>query len=199
MYALSMSAMPQQPGGGARYVGARMNAGAFLALGETPERYELIDGVVAMSPKPSRRHQKVLCLIQAQYEAFMGEHPGFEYYPDVDIRFDERHVYAPDMCCFVPGRVPPLDEVLDIAPDLVIEILSPSNAALDLVRKRADYGRFGVREYWVVDPASGSVRCFRAADGEMGESAVRGDHLESLAIPGFALDLRPLRELSSRA
>lgn len=196
MYAFEMSAVPRQPDG--VYAGLRLTATEYLSLGETTDRYELIDGVVCMSPKPSRRHQKMLCLVQTQFESFIRKHPGHEYYPDVDIRFDDRHVYAPDMCCFVPGRVPPLDEVLEIAPDLIIEVLSPSSAALDLVRKRADYGVFGVREYWIIDPGSGVVRCFRNREGQMVEAAVPYDAIASEAIPGFVLDLDPVRELSRR-
>jgi Uma2 family endonuclease len=175
-----------------------MTAEEYMVLGDTHERYELIDGVVCMSPKPTRRHQKVLCLLQMQYEAFMEAHPGFEYYPDVDVRFDDRHVYAPDMSCFVPGRVPPLDEPLVIAPDLAIEVVSPGSMATDLVRKRADYGRFGVREYWVVDPERGTVRCFRSRAGQLHEVEVPGDTLASEAIAGFVFDLTGLRALSHR-
>lgn len=195
-----MSALPRHPHEPRENTlpraGMRMTADEYLALGETDENYELIDGEVRMSPKPSRRHQKALCLIQAQFESFMRANPGFDYYPDVDIRFNAEHVFAPDMCCFRPGRLPPLDEVLTIAPDLVIEILSPANMAADLIKKRAAYARFGVPEYWVVDPTTGGVRCFRARDGEFEETLCTGASLTSEATPGFTLDLTPLRRLA---
>jgi Uma2 family endonuclease len=194
-----MSAVPRQPSEG--YAGLRMSAEEYLALGETFERYELVDGVVIMSPRPTRAHQLVLRLIMRQLEAFLDElspeSSQFDYYPDVDIRFGPRCVYAPDLCCYLPGRAPPLTATLDIAPDLIIEILSPGNKTHDLIRKRADYGRFGVREYWIIDPADGGVRSFRLRDAELIEFPVAGDSVASEAIPGLALDLRPLRKLAS--
>lgn len=178
-----------------------MTAGEFLSLGETSERYELIDGVVSMSPRPSRRHQRILCLLQIQLEAYVKSSPGAAYFPEIDIRFDKRHVYAPDLSCFAPGRAPSLDGPLDTLPDLIIEILSPSTEALDLVRKRADYGRLGgggVREYWVVNPVDGSVRAFHLRARELLECEVSGDSLPSIALPGFTLALQPLKDLSSQ-
>lgn len=177
-----------------------MTAEGYLALGETSENYELVDGVVIMSPRPSRQHQKVLRLIMRQFEAFLDAHPDgdsrFDFYSDVDIRFSPRCVYAPDLCCFLTGRVPPLHATLDIPPDLIVEILTPGNKTPDLIRKRADYGRFGVREYWVIEPADGAVRSFRRRDADLIELPVAGDSLASEAIEGFVLDLRPLRVLA---
>jgi Uma2 family endonuclease len=177
-----------------------MSAEEYLALGETFEHYELVDGVVTMSPRPSRAHQLVLRLIMRQFEAFLDELPPesrpVDYYPDVDIRFGPRCVYAPDLCFYLPGRVPPLTATLDIAPDLIIEILSPGNKTHDLIRKRADYGRFGVREYWIIDPADGGVRSFCRRDADLVEFPVVGDSLASEAVEGFVLDLRPLRALA---
>ena len=71
-----MSAVPRRPQGG--YAGLRMTAEEYLALGETNARYELIDGVVCMSPKPSPLHQKILRFIQGQLEAFLDSNPGFD-------------------------------------------------------------------------------------------------------------------------
>jgi Uma2 family endonuclease len=173
-----------------------MGAEEYLALGETSENYELVDGVVCMSPKPSPRHQKVLRLIQRQLEAFADAHPGVEYFPDSDVVLDARVVLAPDLACYRAGRLPRVPERLDVIPDLVIEILSPSNRAYDLTQKRAIYGRYGVGEYWVVDPEDGSVKCFRRDGPQLVECQVAGNLLEAVAIDGLVLDLRPLRELA---
>ncbi len=170
-----------------------MTAEEFLSLGETSECYELVDGVVSKSPKPSRDHQRILSLLIFECELFKRANPGVEYYPDIDVCFDARHVYQPDLCVYRAGRVPALPAALDVAPDLVVEILSPSNRAFDLVRKRADYGRFGVREYWVFDPADGKVRCFRNRDGQLAEVSVEGDTIASEAIEGFVLRLSQIR------
>jgi Uma2 family endonuclease len=186
-----MSAVPRKPGRG--YAGLRMTAEAFLALGETDEHYELIDGVVCMSPTPSPLHQKILRLIQRQLEAFIDANPGFDFYPDTDVTIDSRYVLAPDLTCYRPGRVPAMPQRLTVPPDLAIEILSPSNRAYDLTQQRALYERFGVGEYWVIDPATGNVRCFRLHEGRFEEAAVDGETLESSMLTGFVLDLKPLR------
>jgi Uma2 family endonuclease len=149
-----------------------------------------------MSPTPSPLHQKILRFIQRQLEAFLDSNPGFDYYPDTDIRMDAGYVLAPDLSCYRPGRLSLLPKRLDVAPDLAIEILSPSNRAYDLAQKRSYYERFGVEEYWVVDPPTGNVRCFRRYEGRLEEMPVTGDSVESAALPGFVLDLKPLRALA---
>jgi Uma2 family endonuclease len=174
-----------------------MTAGEYLALGETAERYELIDGVVCMSPTPSPLHQKIQRLLQRQFEAFIDGHPGYDYYPCTDVRLGDRLVVAPDLACYVPGRIVGVPAELTVPPDLAIEILSPSNRAHDLTVKRGLYARHGVAEYWVVDPREAWVRCFRLKDGEMREHAVAGESLSSSAWPGFVLDLEPLARLMS--
>jgi Uma2 family endonuclease len=173
-----------------------MTAEEYLALGENEERYELIDGVVCMSPTPSPLHQKILRLLQRQLETFIDANPGFDYYPDTDVRLDTQYVLALDLACYRPGRVPRVPRQLDVPPDLAIEILSPSNRAHDLTQKRGFDERFGVGEYWVVDPENGNVRCFRRSQEKLVESAVTGDSLASQALTGFVLDLRPLSALA---
>ena len=83
-----------------------MSAAQYLSLGPTEQRFELIDGVVVMSPSPSDTHQRILRLIQRQLEYFIDDHPGFDYLPDVDFRLSESKVYTPDSACFSPGRLP---------------------------------------------------------------------------------------------
>lgn len=172
-----------------------MTAEEFLALGETNEHYELIDGVVRMSPTPSREHQRVLSLLIFQFELFKQGHAGFDYYPDISVRFSPHHVLEPDLACFVRGRLGNDAGPIQVAPDLVIEILSPSNRAYDLTQKRALYERFDVGEYWVIDPSTGNARCFRLQEGRFEEAAVIGDVLESRVLTGFVLDLKPLRAM----
>jgi Uma2 family endonuclease len=185
-----MSAVPRQPGGG--YAGLRMTAEEYLALGETNERYELIDGVVCMSPKPGSPHHDVQWLIFEQARAFAKQQGG-RCFCDFELVLSDRLVYAPDIMCFAPGRVVGAVKRVDSAPELVIEVLSPATAHFDLTRKRDDYDRFGVGEYWTVDPATARVRCFRRGAGRLEEQAVLGDRVASAAWQGFVLDLRPLR------
>lgn len=92
------------------------------------------------------------------------------------------------------GRLKAVPARLEMAPDLIVEVLSESSRGLDLVTKRHDYERFGVREYGVVDPESLSMHAWRREnDGAMREAVVSGAQLASAAIPGFALILDDLR------
>lgn len=190
-----MSALPRHPRDSG-YTGLRMSADEYLALGQTPDRYELIDGVVFMSPSPTPLHQLLLQEIAVQLTLASREPGGgFTTFLDTDVRFAPALVYCPDVSVYRPGRLKGTPAQLTIVPDLVVEVLSPGNRPLDLVTKRGDYEQFGVGEYWVLDPDTGDVRCWRRRAGRYEESPVTGGTLPSDAIPGFTLDLVPLRRL----
>ena len=170
-----------------------MTAGEFLALGETGERYELIDGVVVMSPTPKPRHQEVLQLIQEQAGAWRRTSPGAMVLPDLTLKLADDLVYEPDLAIYAPGVLKDLTEYPDVPPRLIIEILSPGTKSTDLFTKRDDYQRFGVAEYWVIDPDTLKVRAWRRIGKDFVEQTVEGDTITATSIEGFALDLRELR------
>ena len=97
-----MSAVPRQPGDG--YAGLRMTAAEYCSIGETPDRYELIDGVVSMSPRPGSRHQAFLWALVQQIAPY-AERSGARFFPEVELVLNDRTVYTPDLMCFAPGRV----------------------------------------------------------------------------------------------
>ncbi len=177
------------------YAGLRMTADEYLALGETQERYQLIDGVVTMSPKPTPLHQGLIVQIIFHLETFARANPGVLVFPDTDVRFGPHLVYEPDISVYRTGRLTGVPRRLTEAPDLIVEVLSPGSKALDLITKRSDYERFGVGEYWVIDPATGGVRCWRRQGVQFVEAAADGESLASTAIPGFVLDLGAIRPL----
>jgi Uma2 family endonuclease len=189
-----MSAAPRHPVEG--FAGLRMSAQEFFGLGETAEHYELVDGVVVMSPSPTFRHQKLVRLILSQMESLAARTPGLEIALDTDIEFDQRLVYRPNLAVYKPGRLTGTPERLTLCPDLVVEVLSPGSRPMDLTTKRTDYERFGVGEYWVVDPAGGAVLCWRREGGKFVEARIVGDWLESGVIAGLKIDLRPIRGLA---
>lgn len=170
-----------------------MTARQFLALGETTDRYELVNGVVLTSPSASFRHNDIVAEIITELRMFARQHPGTEVVPDTDVRLSDREVYRPDVLAYRAGRFRRKPEQLREPPDLIIEVLSPGNQAMDLVTKLADYGRFGVGEYWVVDPSVGTLRCWRRKGRKLVESRVTGASVKSTGLPGFTLDLAQLR------
>jgi Uma2 family endonuclease len=102
-------------------------------------------------------------------------------------------VYRPDIAVYLAARMPRLPERLVTPPDLIVEVLSPSTMPLDLITKRDDYGGFGVEEYWVVDPADGSLRAWTRGAGGMMAVDVQGGAFASARLAGLTIDLAALR------
>jgi Uma2 family endonuclease len=177
------------------YVGLRMTADEFFALGETAERLELIDGVISMSPSPSPTHQEIITELLAQIGGAAAKKAGYRVFPDTDVEFAQGIVYRPDIAVYAPGRISGRVSRLTAAPELVIEVLSPGSMALDLVTKRGDYERFGVNEYWAVGSVDARVRAWRREGGRFTDSIVGDSVLECREIAGLRVDLAALRDV----
>ncbi|MGM0410880.1 MAG: Uma2 family endonuclease [Bacillota bacterium] len=123
------------------------------------KRYELIDGqVYLMTPSPSRRHQKIVVELIRQFSSFLQDKKCEVYTAPFDVRLPEdeekdediKTVIQPDILVVCDEKK--LDEKgCKGAPDLVIEIISPSSAGRDRKYKRNLYEKHGVKEYWLVD------------------------------------------------
>jgi len=170
-----------------------MTAEEFFALGETKERYELIDGVVVMSPSPVPDHNEILAEVVFQLKRFAWDHTGVRVFPETDIRFGPGLVYQPDVAVYGAGKLKGRREKLDMPPDLIIELLSPSTRSADLITKRGDYEKFGVGEYWVIDPDGVVPKLWRRSGGKLVEAAADLHAIECAAIPGLRLDLDAVR------
>jgi Uma2 family endonuclease len=128
------------------------------------ERWELIEGVpYAMSPAPSRRHQSISVEILNQLHTFLKGKPCRVFHAPFDVRLcadeEDDTVVQPDLVV-VCDKSKLDDTGCKGAPDLVIEILSPSTARKDKLLKFNEYQRAGVREYWMVDPETKTVQVF---------------------------------------
>lgn len=175
-----------------------MDAEQFLALGETEARFELVDGVVTLSPGPFPSHQRVVHELCFQIESW-ARRSGALVFPDTDVVFGRALVYRPAIAVYAAGRFESVPRTLREPPDLVIEVLSAGSKPLDLITKREDYERFGVGEYIAVDPDSGRVHRWLRQDGAFGEPPVLGGTLESSALPGLVFDLAAVRAAAKRA
>lgn len=132
------------------------------------ERYELINGEAVMMSGPTLTHQIVLGQIYRQLADFLDDKPCNVVVAPFDVRLFEKEddkptnvdtVVQPDI--FVVCDHKKIDEHgIKGAPDLVIEILSPSNFRHDRIVKLNLYNQAGVREYWMVDPTNKSVQVF---------------------------------------
>lgn len=176
-----------------RYAGLRLSADEYLALEDDGHRYQVVNGVVLMSPRPTPRHQKIARLILNRLSDWVDPRGLGELYPDVDVRFAADLVYQPDIVFYTRDRLPSTPDRLTLPPDLAVEVLSPGTEAMDLHTKRDDYERHGVREYWIVDPDDCTVAKFELSGGKYRQSDVAGGVLTTVVLPGFSLDLDELR------
>lgn len=177
-----------------RYNGARMSAEEYLALADDGYRYELIDGVCVMSPSPTPHHQIVLGELFAQLHSFLKRKPVGVVIPDVDVKFMAMVVFRPDLVFFRGDRMKELPRVISIAPDMVSEVVSDSSAIRDPGEKLEEYERFGVEEYWLIDPRQMSARFFRLSRAKYTEVRPVRNRFKSRAVSGFTLDLARLWE-----
>jgi Uma2 family endonuclease len=130
----------------------------LLSLPDDGKRYEIIEGELCEMPAPSWNHQLIimnLLLLLAPLVQALG---GKVVPSPLDVFFQGADPVEPDIVVLLPGsRAIGGGRGVEGAPDLLIEVLSPSNRAHDLLTKRALYGRAGVREYWIVDPTHRTV------------------------------------------
>ena len=117
-------------------------------------RYELYDGEVYVVPSPILLHQIVSARLYLALEKYTRTLGGIVLYAPLDIVLTEFDVVQPDLLLFTRERqhLLKLRSVTRHAPDLAIEILSPSTAGNDRGRKLPLLARHAVREYWLVDP-----------------------------------------------
>ncbi|MCY0902163.1 MAG: Uma2 family endonuclease [Firmicutes bacterium] len=126
------------------------------------ERYEMIEGVVYdMSPSPSEGHQRATTAIGSLFfSAFKGQCRTYVSPFDVWPTGDTKDAYVqPDVAVICNSNKITHDGCVG-APDLVVEVLSPSTAGKDRKAKLRLYQRSGVREYWIVDPVMRTVEVF---------------------------------------
>lgn len=158
-------------------------------------RRELIDGELIVSPPPLGRHQDSVLRLGARLLAWCDEHGGKVYVAPRGVYFSERNFVEPDVL-FV--RAENLDRVEEPyvrgAPDLVVEVSSPSTRRLELVRKRELYERFGASEYWYVDLDAERVEIYRLEGGRFEPPLLlgRGETVESPEIPDFSISVEEL-------
>jgi Uma2 family endonuclease len=139
----------------------------YAALPEDEHRYEVVDGVLYMSPAPNMDHQGIVLRIAyylLTYIEFAGL--GRVFTAPADVELSERDVVQPDVFVVLNEHLDRLFKSHVIgAPDLVVEVSSPSTVRHDLTEKLLAYARAGVPEYWVVNPDAETVEVLLLEDG----------------------------------
>ena len=177
----------------------KMTAAEFFSLPEGPPYFQLLDGDLYMSPSPRRYHQKLIVRLVGILQAYLERHLlGEIYVAPSDVVFTQDTILNPDIYFVSHERAGILtDQGAEGAPDLVVEVLSPSTARLDLGRKREVYAESGVLEMWVVSPRTRGVEIYRFAENASEPVAIlgQGDTLASPLLPELAIRISDLFRL----
>ena len=166
---------------------------ADYCLTPDDERYELLDGELLMALAPIESHQITVMELGTLLHMFVKARGlGQVFSAPYDVVLSETDVVQPDLLFISNERAYVITPAnVRGAPDLVVEILSPSTAERDRTFKRALYARYGVSEYWLVDPDTGTVTVLLLDNGDFAEVARygAGQTLTSPTMAGFTVNL----------
>lgn len=134
----------------------------FLKLEESNTPCELINGELVMSPAPTPFHQNVTSNLNDFLKAEARKIGGKVFFAPIDLYIDQRNVFQPDLV-FISSEKKNIitNRGIEGVPDLIVEIISPSNVFTDRNRKKKVYQQIGVREYWIVDPANHTLEVYK--------------------------------------
>lgn len=161
----------------------------------TPEdqRCELLDGDLVMTAAPNIAHQRVSSRLERCLAAFVEERGlGEVFDAPTDVVLSDTDVVQPDLLFVSKERADIVtSENVWGAPDLIVEVLSPTTAGRDWREKRDLYSKHGVREYWLADPQTEIVWVLLPNEGSLEVAAIYGDGdtLMSPTLEGLILGL----------
>lgn len=163
------------------------------------ERLELIDGeIYNMSPSPSRRHQQTLGELFTDFSVFLKGRECKVFFAPFDVRLfaenklddDIDNVVQPDLSVVCDQKKLD-DKGCNGAPDMIVEVLSPSSVKMDRWNKYQLYEKARVKEYWLVDPVNESVEIHLLTDERYTFQGVftKGDTISVHILSGLELDI----------
>jgi Uma2 family endonuclease len=160
----------------------------YLALPDEP-RCELLYGRLLVTPSPTLRHQRVVGRLFGLLRDLAERSGGEAFVSPLDVSLAEHSIVQPDLIFVTKGRSSILRTRVEGAPDLVVEILSPSTARRDLGEKLRLYAESGVAEYWIVDPGLETFEFLENIGDGFRLRLPEGAVYRSAAIAGLELDL----------
>jgi Uma2 family endonuclease len=181
--------------------GLKLTYDDFVLFPDDGKRHELIDGEHYVTPSPNTKHQAIVWNLNGLMWAYLQKDPrGRAFTAPFDVVFSEFDVVEPDLLYVSAVR---RDDVLTRqhvrgAPDLVVEIGSPGTRKRDETIKRRLYERFGVAEYWVIDPELDAIKVYRRTENQFERVAEltleQGDALTTPLLPGLEMPLAKIFE-----
>jgi Uma2 family endonuclease len=176
-----------------QYSPTKLTYADFVQFPDDGLRHEIIEGEHFVTASPLTRHQRILLNLSYLIQGHLESHPiGEMYFAPVDVLLSEFNILVPDLIYISKQRAHILTlQNVQGAPDLVVEILSPSTSSRDRRLKRDVYERTGVQEYWIVDPDTDSITVYRRADQRFAEPLRLGRHdaLTTPLLPGLELPI----------
>lgn len=180
----------------------KLTYGEFRKLPDDGKRYELIRGEVHLTPAPNTKHQWVLQNLNLSLGLHVQkEHLGEVWVAPLDVRLALDTALQPDLIFVSNARAKIIQEsFIAGAPDLVVEILSPSTAAHDRATKLALYAEAGVPEVWLIEPQAKTVEVLKLQGRKyLVDSILAGElTLESSQFPGWKFALKDLFDFRGR-
>jgi Uma2 family endonuclease len=175
---------------------------AYLAVPE-PQRAEIIDGVLYVSPRPAPRHANATSVLggdlNGAFQRGRGGPGGWWILDEPELRLVPLEPMSPDLAGWRVERLPALPEIayFSLAPDWVCEVLSPSTATIDRTKKLPIYAASGVAHVWLVDPIEHTLEVHALAARTVrlytGDGRVRAAPFEAIEIDLAALWGAPAR------
>jgi Uma2 family endonuclease len=168
------------------------------AMPDDGNRYEIIEGELYLSKAPGIPHQRVFGELFDAFRSFLKAHPIGEVIATPGLILSDTDAVIPDLVFVLNERLAEViaGDRLSAAPDLVVEILSPGpdNVKRDRVAKRQMYGKFGVKEYWILDPSRRTIEVYVLRKRTLKLAATFGqtDDLTSAMLPGFTCKVHPI-------
>ncbi len=161
----------------------------YAALPDDGRRYEIVNGVLVMAPAPDLGHQSIVLRL-SHYLFAHAELAGLGrvFAAPIDVELESKNVFQPDVVVILNAHLNRMTQKKIIgAPDLAVEVASPSTAAYDRLTKYDVYARAGVTEYWIVKPTRRTVEVLVLEHGEYRSLGVFSEQatLPSRVIPGL--------------
>ncbi len=165
----------------------------YMALPDDGKRYELIDGELILAAAPLAPHQVVVYELYAIIRAYLRQHDiGMIFGAPFDVILSDNVVFQPDLMFITYARLPIVSGgMVHGAPDMVVEVLSPSAESRNRNDKARLYWSHCVLEYWLVDTLRRTIEVFGAGQTGFELISVYGerDALESPTLSGLSLDV----------
>lgn len=165
----------------------------YLKLPIDGKTYQIIGGNLFMTAAPLIYHQAISRNLAFIIWEFVKDHDmGDVFFSPIDIVFSSVNVVQPDIIYISKERLDiKKEKAVFGAPDLVIEILSPTTMEIDVLFKKTIYQRFGVREYWLVDPTEKKVEVYFLEGGKYEAKGIffQDDVVEVRMIQGLGVEL----------